>query len=54
MFMSGNDAAAKRQVAELIDRLGFAAIDLGDLEAGGRLQQFPGGPLAGFSLVKFE
>ena len=41
MFMSGRDADAKATVAHLIGQLGFAAIDLGDLEAGRQVQQFP-------------
>ena len=53
LFISGNDATAKRAVSLLIDRLGFVAIDLGELEIGRQLQQFPGGPLAGINLVKF-
>ena len=28
-------------------------IDLGDVEMGRRLQQFPGGPLAGINMVQF-
>jgi NAD(P)-dependent dehydrogenase (short-subunit alcohol dehydrogenase family) len=31
---------------------GFVAIDLGHFEAGLRLQQFPGGPLAGINVVQ--
>jgi len=54
LFVSGDDAPAKQEVAQLIDRLGFVAIDLGDFEAGRRLQQFPGGPLAGMNVVKFS
>jgi 8-hydroxy-5-deazaflavin:NADPH oxidoreductase len=46
MFMSGRDADAKATVADLIEQLGFAAIDLGNFEAGRQVQQFPGGPLA--------
>jgi predicted dinucleotide-binding enzyme len=53
MFMSGRDADAKATVADLIEQLGFAAIDLGDFEAGRQVQQFPGGPLAAVNLVKF-
>jgi len=52
LFVSGDDAPAKQEVAQLIDRLGFAAIDLGDFEMGRRLQQFPGGPLAGINMVQ--
>ena len=53
LFLSGDDAPAKQEVAQLIDRLGFVAIDLGDFEMGRRLQQFPGGPLAGINMVQF-
>jgi 8-hydroxy-5-deazaflavin:NADPH oxidoreductase len=53
LFVSGDDAPAKQEVAQLIDRLGFMAIDLGDFEMGRRLQQFPGGPLAGINMVQF-
>jgi hypothetical protein len=35
LFYSGDDAAAKAEVAALIERLGFAGIDLGSLAAGG-------------------
>jgi predicted dinucleotide-binding enzyme len=54
LFVSGDDAPAKQEVAQLIDRLGFVAIDLGDFEAGRRFQQFPGGPLDGMNVVKFS
>ena len=46
LFYSGDDSAAKAEVAALIDRLGFAGIDLGPLAVGGNLAQFPGGPVA--------
>lgn len=52
LFYSGNDSAAKAEVAALIDRIGFAGIDLGSLSDGGRLAQFPGGPLPNQNLVK--
>jgi 8-hydroxy-5-deazaflavin:NADPH oxidoreductase len=52
LFYSGNDDSAKAEVATLIDRVGFASIDLGSLEIGGRLTQFPGGPLPNLNLVK--
>lgn len=53
LFMAGDDASAKAEVGALIERLGFAAIDLGGLVDGGRLTQFPGGPLPALNLVKF-
>jgi 8-hydroxy-5-deazaflavin:NADPH oxidoreductase len=52
VFVSGNDAAAKADVAILIKRLGLAAIDLGNL-AEGRLAQF-GGPLMVHNLIKYD
>ncbi len=44
LFVAGDDPAAKRVVAELVDDIGFAPIDTGSLRDGGRLQQ-AGGPL---------
>src|SRR5712672_4224897 len=52
LFYSGNDNDAKGEVGALIDRLGFAGIDLGPLAIGGKLAQFPGGPLPNQNLVK--
>ncbi|GGY30497.1 NADPH-dependent F420 reductase [Pseudoduganella albidiflava] len=52
VFQSGDDREAKAVVAGLIERLGFAGIDLGSLEVGGALQQFPGGVLPAVNLVK--
>lgn len=53
LFYSGDDAHAKVEIGELIERLGFFGIDLGPLSVGGRLVQFPGGPLPVHNLVKF-
>ncbi|BAN49249.1 NADPH-dependent F420 reductase [Metapseudomonas resinovorans] len=52
LFYSGEDAEAKAKVGALIERLGFAGIDLGGL-AEGRLAQFPGGPLPALNLVRY-
>ncbi len=52
LFMSGDDVAAKREVSQVFGAMGFAVVDLGDLAGGGRLQQFPGGPLPALNLVK--
>src|SRR6267154_1259944 len=52
LFYSGNDTAAKAEVAALIERIGFAGIDLGSLAVGGKLAQFPGGPLPNQNLVR--
>jgi predicted dinucleotide-binding enzyme len=51
LFVSGDDAAANAEVAALIERLGFAAVVLGELAAGGLLQQFTG-PLTNLNLSK--
>jgi len=53
LFVSGDHAEAKRAVLALVEQLGFAGIDLGTLDGGGRLAQFPGGPLPALNLVKF-
>jgi 8-hydroxy-5-deazaflavin:NADPH oxidoreductase len=47
-------AAAKAEVAALIDRMVFAGIDLGSLAVGGELAQFPGGPLPNQNLIKMD
>ena len=52
MFVSGDDADAKAPVVALFNAAGFAPIDLGELVAGGVMQQW-GGPLAGHNLVRF-
>jgi predicted dinucleotide-binding enzyme len=51
VFLSGNDAGANATIAALVERLGFAAVDLGKLAEGGRAQQF-GGSLGGLDLFK--
>jgi 8-hydroxy-5-deazaflavin:NADPH oxidoreductase len=52
LFYSGDDTAAKGEIAALIERLGFAGIDLGSLAVGGKLAQFPGGSLPNQDLIK--
>jgi 8-hydroxy-5-deazaflavin:NADPH oxidoreductase len=49
IFVSGDDEESKRVIKGLIESFGFAAIDLGGLVTGGRIQQ-AGGPLAGLDL----
>jgi predicted dinucleotide-binding enzyme len=52
LFMSGDDAAAKSDISAILEKIGFATIDLGNLASGGKLQQFPGGPLPTLNLIK--
>ncbi|MCO5731311.1 NADPH-dependent F420 reductase [Rhizobium sp. SSA_523] len=52
LFFSGDDGSAKAEVGRIIERLGFFALDLGDLSLGARLVQFPGGPLPGLNLIR--
>lgn len=51
VFASSNDAEAARTFAALAEALGFAPINLGRIDEGGRLAQF-GGPLAVHNLIK--
>lgn len=52
IFYSGDDAAAKQDVHALLISCGFAAVDVGGLATGGKLQQFPGGSLAALNLIR--
>jgi 8-hydroxy-5-deazaflavin:NADPH oxidoreductase len=51
IFISGDDADAKADVAALFQEAGFAVIDLGDLATGGAMQQIHH-PLAGLNLIR--
>jgi predicted dinucleotide-binding enzyme len=51
-FISGNDPEANKVVTDIITALGFAVIDLGNLNQGGPLTDV-GGPLSGLNLVSF-
>src|ERR1700683_3222141 len=53
LFISGDDADAKKPVHNLIEEIGFESLDLGSLALGGRLQQL-GGPVAGIRLTFSE
>jgi predicted dinucleotide-binding enzyme len=50
VFVSGDDAVAKKTVTDLLGNVGFSPVDLGTLAVGGRLQQ-AGAPLSGLNLV---
>jgi predicted dinucleotide-binding enzyme len=49
IFTSGDDIEAKKLVIELINGIGFVAIDLGSLPKGGALHEV-GAPLSGLEL----
>ena len=49
IFTSGDDAEAKRVVVDLLNEVGFAAVDLGPLREGGALHEV-GAPLSGLDL----
>jgi len=49
IFTSGDDTEAKQRVIELIDSVGFVAIDLGSLATGGAMHEI-GAPLSGLEL----
>ena len=44
LFVAGDEEEAKQVVSRLVEDIGFAAVDTGDLATGGRLQQ-PGSPI---------
>ena len=52
ILVSGDNEGATSSVARFIATLGFEPVDLGGLREGGRLYQFPGGPLAGRDLIQ--
>lgn len=54
LFIAGDDQEAKAALGGIIDRIGFHRIDLGSLREGGRLMEFPGGPLPALNFVVFD
>ena len=54
LFFAGSDAAAKAQVAGLIEKLGFYGIDLGQTNEGGGAISIPGGALAVQNLIRLD
>lgn len=51
MFYAGNDEPAKLTVSGIIDKIGFAGVDLGRLNDGGKLLNYPGGPLLTLNMI---
>jgi 8-hydroxy-5-deazaflavin:NADPH oxidoreductase len=54
VFFAGDHLRAKIEISRLVARMGFTGIDLGGLASGGKLLQFPDGPLWGRNFVSFE
>jgi hypothetical protein len=52
MFLAGNDDSASATVKGLLEKIGFAPIVLGAIDAGGRLLHIPG-PLVLHNLVEY-
>jgi predicted dinucleotide-binding enzyme len=52
LFYSGDDADAKTTVRSLLEKSGFAGVDLGVLDVGGPLTSLPFGSLGGAGFVK--
>jgi 8-hydroxy-5-deazaflavin:NADPH oxidoreductase len=53
LLVAGDDEHAKRTVMDLVDEIGFDAVDSGSLADGGRLQQ-PGATLYGAEVTSIE
>jgi len=53
LFISGDEQIAKNEVAEVIEDLGFAVIDLGSLASGSKLQQAKGA-VATLNLIRIN
>ena len=54
LFLAGDDADAKAEIGAIIDKIGFYRVDLGGLREGGRMIEFPGGPLPALNFVVFD
>jgi predicted dinucleotide-binding enzyme len=54
LFYAGDDGDAKGAIANIITRTGFYGVDLGPLREGGRLLEYPGGPLPAHNFVCFD
>lgn len=52
LFYSGDDAAAKAEVRQIIEDAGFYPVDLGSLDVGGPLASLPFGSLAAQNFIK--
>lgn len=53
IIISGDDADAKKEVADITKAMGFEPVDIGTFKQGGPLQDV-GGALSGFELIKVK
>lgn len=51
-FYSGDDAAAKAEVRQILEAIGYFPVDLGSLDGGGRLAELPFGSLSATNFIK--
>jgi 8-hydroxy-5-deazaflavin:NADPH oxidoreductase len=51
-YFSGDDAAAKAEVRQMLEAMGYFAVDLGILDVGGPLASLPFGPLSAVNFIK--
>jgi 8-hydroxy-5-deazaflavin:NADPH oxidoreductase len=54
LFFAGADAKAKAEISALIDQMGFAGVDLGQVDEGGRALNIPGGALLQLNLIRLD
>jgi predicted dinucleotide-binding enzyme len=52
MFYAGDDVAAKAEVRQMLDAMGYFPVDLGKLATGGRLSELPFGALSASNFIK--
>lgn len=52
LFYSGDDAAAKKEVRDIMEAAGFFPVDLGTLDVGGPLASLPFGGLSTHNFIK--
>ena len=52
LFYSGDDAAAKKEVRDIMEAAGFFPVDLGSLDVGGPLASLPFGGLSTHNFIK--
>lgn len=51
-FEAGDDADPKREVAQMLEFMGYFPVSIGSLASGGRLLELPIGSLAAMNWIK--